>query len=336
MFKGKKRCKILKEIRKQIAENNDIEFVTSECKHQGDCLGTCPKCEAEVRYLERELEKRQKLGRTIAVAGLAVALTTSTVGCDEDFFDGLRPTGGKPLAPEEEQLGGEPLLQIPITERTEEFLAVQLSFTPADFIKQSDHAIYTALKTALAEAQCLEEDERYVFIVHWDEKLYYSTKSDGTVTDTYSISYQVDGEAWEETRELLHLTFSSAGVLLSARYESKTEEYYLTGDMLYIPEIHRPDNAQEFPEKEELLTAMSAFVQRNKTPEEDARKFIRARWNEYYAHSRDNTDYYTIEQGYHFDSDGYYTREELTQPRYLALTFAEDGTLTDAVVTEEP
>ena len=107
MFKGKKRCKILKEIRKQIAENNDIEFITSECKHQGDCLGTCPKCEAEVRYLERELEKRQKLGRTIAVAGLAVALTTSTVGCD-DLLDPFRPTGGDPLPPEEyEQSAGQ-------------------------------------------------------------------------------------------------------------------------------------------------------------------------------------------------------------------------------------
>ena len=335
MYKGKRTCKILKEIRAQIAAENDIAFVTSECKHQGDCAGTCPKCEAEVRYLERELEKRQKLGRTIAVAGLAVALTTSTVGCDE-LFDGIRPTGGKPLAPEEEQLGGEPLPQIPITERTEEFLAVQLSFTPADFIKQSDSAIYSALKTALAEAQCLEEDERYVFIVHWDEKLYYSTESNGTVTDTYSISYNADTKEWTETRELLHLTFSSAGVLLSARYESKTEEYYLTGDMLYIPEIYRPDDVQRFSEKKELLAAMSEFVQRNKTPEEEARKFIRARWNEYYAHSRDEIDYYVIEDGYHFDSDGYYTREELTQPRYLALTFAEDGTLTDAVVTEEP
>ena len=101
MFKGKRTCKILKEIRKQIAENNDIEFITSECKHQGDCLGTCPKCEAEVRYLERELEKRQKLGRTIAVAGLAVALTTSTAGCD-DLLDIIhpRPLGGEPLPPE--------------------------------------------------------------------------------------------------------------------------------------------------------------------------------------------------------------------------------------------
>jgi hypothetical protein len=106
-MKGKKRCKILKEIRRQIAENNDIEFVTSECKHQGDCLGTCPKCEAEVRYLERELEKRMKLGKAVAVAGLAVALTTSAVGCD-DLFDGLRPTGGDPLPPEEyEQSAGQ-------------------------------------------------------------------------------------------------------------------------------------------------------------------------------------------------------------------------------------
>ena len=59
-MKGKERCKILKEIRREIAEKNEIEFVTSECKHKGDCLGTCPKCEAELRYPERELEKREK------------------------------------------------------------------------------------------------------------------------------------------------------------------------------------------------------------------------------------------------------------------------------------
>lgn len=54
---GKSKCKILKQIRKQIAAENDITYVVSECKHQGDCLGTCPKCEAEVRYLEEELRK---------------------------------------------------------------------------------------------------------------------------------------------------------------------------------------------------------------------------------------------------------------------------------------
>ena len=74
MAKGKQTCKILKEIRKQIAEENDIEFVTSECTHKGDCAGTCPKCEAEVRYLERELEKRQRMGKAAVVAGLSVGL----------------------------------------------------------------------------------------------------------------------------------------------------------------------------------------------------------------------------------------------------------------------
>ena len=74
MKRGKQTCKILKEIRKQIAEENDIELVVSECTYQGDCLGTCPKCEAEVRYLEHELEKRQRMGKAAVVAGLSVGL----------------------------------------------------------------------------------------------------------------------------------------------------------------------------------------------------------------------------------------------------------------------
>lgn len=53
MARGKEICRILKEIRRQIAEANDIEFIISECRYKGDCLGTCPKCEAEVHYLEQ-------------------------------------------------------------------------------------------------------------------------------------------------------------------------------------------------------------------------------------------------------------------------------------------
>ena len=74
MKRGKNTCRILKEIRKQIAEENDIQLVIEECTYQGDCLGTCPKCEAEVRYLERELEKRQRMGKAAMVAGLSVGL----------------------------------------------------------------------------------------------------------------------------------------------------------------------------------------------------------------------------------------------------------------------
>lgn len=76
-MKGKRKCRILKEIRRKIAAENGIEFVTSECKYQGDCSGTCPKCEAEVRYLETELNKRKNAGKAIAVAGIAATMLTA-------------------------------------------------------------------------------------------------------------------------------------------------------------------------------------------------------------------------------------------------------------------
>ena len=78
---GKSKCKILKQIRKEIAKQNDIEYVTSECKFQGDCTGTCPKCEAEVRYLEQELAKRRTAGKAVAVAGIATAMLLTAAGC---------------------------------------------------------------------------------------------------------------------------------------------------------------------------------------------------------------------------------------------------------------
>ena len=81
MAKGKQTCKILKEIRKQIAEENDIKLVIEECTYQGDCKGTCPKCEAEVRYLERELEKRQRLGKAAIFAGMTLGTAITAASC---------------------------------------------------------------------------------------------------------------------------------------------------------------------------------------------------------------------------------------------------------------
>ena len=82
MAKGKQTCKILKEIRKQIAVENDIDLVVSECTYQGDCLGTCPKCEAEVRYLERELEKRQRMGKAAVFAGMSLGTLFAATSCN--------------------------------------------------------------------------------------------------------------------------------------------------------------------------------------------------------------------------------------------------------------
>ena len=74
MARGKKTCKILKDIRRQIAEANDIKFITSECRYKGDCLGTCPKCEAEVRYLEEQLRARSLTGKAVALAGISAGM----------------------------------------------------------------------------------------------------------------------------------------------------------------------------------------------------------------------------------------------------------------------
>lgn len=68
---GKQKCKILKEIRRQIAAQNDIRYVIEECRHQGNCRGTCPKCEWEVRMLEKELEKRRASGKKVVLAGIS-------------------------------------------------------------------------------------------------------------------------------------------------------------------------------------------------------------------------------------------------------------------------
>lgn len=80
MARGKQTCKILKEIRRQIAEANGIEFATSECRYKGDCLGTCPKCEAEVRYLEQQLRVRSLAGKAVALAGISAGMILMS-GC---------------------------------------------------------------------------------------------------------------------------------------------------------------------------------------------------------------------------------------------------------------
>lgn len=72
MNRGKHTCKILKQIRKQIAEANGIEYAVSECKYKGECLGTCPKCEEEVRYLEEQLNSRRILGKAVVLAGISM------------------------------------------------------------------------------------------------------------------------------------------------------------------------------------------------------------------------------------------------------------------------
>lgn len=74
MSRGKSICNVLKTIRKQVADANGIVYEPRECHHQGDCRGTCPACEAEVRYIQQQLDIRRQLGKAVAVVGISAGL----------------------------------------------------------------------------------------------------------------------------------------------------------------------------------------------------------------------------------------------------------------------
>ena len=96
MKQGKQTCKILKDIRRQVAEANEIEFITSECQFQGDCLSTCPKCEEEVRYLEQQLAKKSAAGNTVKILGISASIlclgSLNSLGYSQDTVQKLDST----------------------------------------------------------------------------------------------------------------------------------------------------------------------------------------------------------------------------------------------------
>ena len=79
MAKGKSTCKLLKDIRQQIADANGISYRPKECQHKGDCAGTCPACEEEIRYLEGELKARKGNGFGMKVAGIAAGICATVM-----------------------------------------------------------------------------------------------------------------------------------------------------------------------------------------------------------------------------------------------------------------
>lgn len=80
--RGRNICDTLKAIRKKIADANGIEYSPEECHFKGECRGTCPKCEQEVKDLEYELRLRQMAGTAIKVAGVAAGIVAMTACSD--------------------------------------------------------------------------------------------------------------------------------------------------------------------------------------------------------------------------------------------------------------
>ncbi|MBQ1225595.1 MAG: hypothetical protein IIX75_00735, partial [Clostridia bacterium] len=146
---------------------------------KGDCKGTCPKCEAEVRYLEKELEKRQKLGRSVAVVGIAAALAVSSVGCDD-------------------------ILEIPIVDDLWENIVTPRPSDPdhtmGDWDIQGDPATVDGEMLppfiTVSELLSLSETERNQYISGFSKNdiRYEWENEDAVLGDTEDIFYTEDGE----------------------------------------------------------------------------------------------------------------------------------------------
>lgn len=41
-----------------MAEQYGLKYHPTECHHKGECIGTCPRCDAELKDLQRQLEAK--------------------------------------------------------------------------------------------------------------------------------------------------------------------------------------------------------------------------------------------------------------------------------------
>ena len=90
---GKAKCKYLKSLRKSIADKNGIPLNQRECTFEGECKGTCPHCEAEVRYIEEQLERKKKFGKAAVAVAMSATMMLAASGTP-DVVPGDMPYEG--------------------------------------------------------------------------------------------------------------------------------------------------------------------------------------------------------------------------------------------------
>lgn len=196
-MKGKDKCQILKEIRAQIAAANDIEWVTENCTHKGDCRGTCPKCEAEVASLEKALARRRALGKTVAVAGLSAGMIVSTALTTSCELMETQTTGGDMVEPEQrvENSSGQVLTGDVTAEVT-----VEIDGDMVDVTAGEPLPIYYYSDFVLQDARVYETDvDLYAYCVITDDE----TDTCEGVTIPEGARFEAVGEMGDEIMWLI-------------------------------------------------------------------------------------------------------------------------------------
>ena len=96
-YYGKEKCRILKEIRAEIARQNGISWTVESCAHKGNCRGTC----ASTDLFERQGMMEEPA--SAAQSGIGSAPTGKVVG--EDIM-GEMPLPESESETEEATVGG--------------------------------------------------------------------------------------------------------------------------------------------------------------------------------------------------------------------------------------
>lgn len=108
MKKGKEKCEILKTIRTQIAQKYGLDYTPTKCNNDGDCLGTCPKCEAELADLQKQLEERGITDITLDKSFEELANNVGSSDSQEDIYMPDQHLAGMIAPPDElEELEGD-------------------------------------------------------------------------------------------------------------------------------------------------------------------------------------------------------------------------------------
>jgi integrase/recombinase XerD len=66
------KCKLLRSIRKEIAELNGIDFPMPECANDNVCTGRCSLMATEIQYLNAELNRKAQSGISLRVADITM------------------------------------------------------------------------------------------------------------------------------------------------------------------------------------------------------------------------------------------------------------------------
>lgn len=191
MTRGKSICRVLKEIRRQIAEANEIGYDSSECHYQGECAGTCPKCEAEVVYLESQLSARRMAGKAVALAGISTSIFLAA--CQGDTAVSNKIVKAEPVMEQAPTAPVRPIentdtLEVVVREFTGEEVVIDDTDLPIDtatyvFYRPDIRPQFPGGKEALDKF--IAKNLRY-------PKDAYEQKIDGTVVVSFIVSREGD------------------------------------------------------------------------------------------------------------------------------------------------